>query len=501
MSATSTTDTGKTISVGALAPLKVMAIPAFVGVWAAMGPGVIWGAMAQGSGELIFWPYLTAKYGAAFLGILLPACIIQYWVNHEIARYTLTTGETFFTGLMRLNKWFALIVWLMLVVTFLWFGGYVSGGATAMYDLTGVNPLWFIFGTDARGGTLSWATVTIAVFLIGLLFSRVVYELIEKVMYAVIFITVAGLLISILNPTVLSTAGSFFAAYLNPLAIFVNGMPKTWDPKDADGVMTGIAFAGAGGFFNVMYSYWIRDKGHAMGKYAGRITSPITGKAESIPATGFAFEDTPENKKEYHSWMRYIRLDNGIGVGVNALTVMLMCWLAWAILLPKGEVPSGWKLAVTQAQFFQVSMGVVGRMLFLLIAAAFLSDSWLLIVDAVSRMHSDFVFHFIPGAEKIPFRTWYYIFVGILTVVSFITMLGSQPAELLLLGGVLNFMGMAVYMPALIYLNYKVIPQKFPAWTKPANITFWIVSIITAFYIIMAIIYLLFRLFGLRIIF
>lgn len=501
MSTTSTPEAEKTLSLGGLAPLKIFKVPVFVGIWAAMGPGVIWASMAQGSGELIFWPYLTAKYGAAFLGILLPACLIQYWVNQEIVRYTATTGETFFTGLMRLNKWFTLVVWLMLVVTFLWFGGYVSGGATAMYDLTGINPLGFIFGWDARGGTLSWATLTIIVFLAGLLFSRVIYELIEKLMYAVTIITVVGLVISILNPTVLAAAGSFFAAYLNPIAIFINGMPKNWDPKDADGVMTGIAFAGAGGFFNVMYSYWIRDKGHAMSKYAGRITSPITGKPESIPATGFAFEDTSENKKEYHSWIKYLRIDNAIGVGVNALTVMMMCWLAWAILLPKGEYPSGWKLAVTQAQFFQASMGAVGRILFLLIATAFLSDSWLLIVDAVSRMHSDFVFHFFPWAQRLSFRTWYYIFVGILTVISFVTMLGSQPAELLLLGGVLNFIAMAVYMPALIYLNYKVIPSKFPAWTRPAKITFWVVSIITAFYIIMGIIYILFRLFGIRIIF
>jgi len=88
MAAQSTAETGKTLSVGNLGPLKVLAVPAFVGIWAAMGPGVIWASLAQGSGELIWWPYLTAKYGAAFLGILLPACLMQYWVNQEIIRYT-----------------------------------------------------------------------------------------------------------------------------------------------------------------------------------------------------------------------------------------------------------------------------------------------------------------------------------------------------------------------------------------------------------------------------
>jgi len=502
MATTSATETpGKTLSLGRLAPLKVLAVPAFVGIWAAMGPGVIWAALAQGSGELIWWPYLTAKYGAAFLGILLPACLMQYWVNQEIVRYTVTTGETFFTGMMRLSKWFTLLLWLMLVVTFLWFGGYVSGGATAMYDLTKFNPLPFIFGADARGGTLFWAYLTIAVFLIGLLFSRVIYELVEKVMSVVVVITIVGLIISILNPTVLASAVNFFAAYLNPLAIFVNGMPAKWDPKDADTLLTGIAFAGMGGFFNVMYSYWVRDKGHGMSKYAGRITSPFTGKVEAIPATGYAFEDTPENKTNYLAWIKYLRIDNAIGVGLNAFTVMLMCWLAWAILLPKGEVPSGWKLAVVQAQFFEVAMGPIGRIIFLLVAAAFLSDSWLGIVDSVSRMHSDFFHHFFPWAQKLSFRTWYYIFVVILTVISGTTMLLTQPAPLLLAGGVLNFISMAIYMPVLIYLNYKVVPEKFPKWVKPANATFWITTIITAIYVVLGIIYLLFRLFGVRLIF
>lgn len=484
------------VTLGKLAPLKIMAMPAFVGIWAAMGPGVIWASIAQGSGELIWWPYLTAKYGAAFLGILLPACIIQIWVNHEIVRYTLTTGETFFTGLMRISKWFAFIMWIMLTVTFFWFGGLVSGGATAMFELTK-----FPSGWAAREGTLFWAYLTIAVFVCGLLFSKVVYTLIEKFMAVVVVVTVLGLLVSVLNSTILSTAGDFFAAYFNPFAIFVNGMPAKWDSKDADTLLTGIAFAGMGGFYNVMYSYWIRDKGHGMGKYAGRITSPITGKAESIPATGFAFEDTPENKKNYLAWINYLKFENIYGVAINALTVMLMCWLAWAILMPKGEVPGGWKLTVVQAQFFETTMGSFGRILFLIIGAAFLSDTWLGVADAASRMHADFVSHFFPGAKKLSLRTWYYIFVAILTLISIVTIQLAQPGELILLTGVFNFISMAMYMPVLIYLNYKVVPEKFPEWVRPARITFWISTCITAFYVILGIIYILFRLFGVRILF
>ena len=64
-------------------------IPAFPGLPALLGPGIVWMALAQGSGELVWWPYIIAKYGLGFLFLLIPACLLQYPVNYEIGRYTL----------------------------------------------------------------------------------------------------------------------------------------------------------------------------------------------------------------------------------------------------------------------------------------------------------------------------------------------------------------------------------------------------------------------------
>lgn len=486
MAAQETPKEEKTLSFGQLGPLRIRPVPVFIGIAAAMGPGVIWAAMAQGSGELIWWPYLTAKYGAAFVGILLPACIMQYFVNQEIIRYTATTGEGFFTGMSRLNKWYAGLLWIMLVITFLWFGGYASGGATATRELFG-------WPADPRTGTLFWAYLTIAIFVIAIVFGKVVYQVVEKFMYLITIVTVVGLIAAALNSRVLSTAGPFFAAYFNPFRVFTQGFPANWDPADLGTLLTGIAFAGMGGFFNVMYSYWIRDKGHSMAKYFGRVTSPVTGEPEAIPDTGFAFEDTEENRKNYLEWIKYLRIDNLIGIGVNAFTVMLMCWLAWAILMPKGEYPAGWKLAVVQSAFFGETIGPWARAVFLIVAAAFLSDSWLGIADAVSRMHADFFFANFSWAKRWSFRTWYYIFVGILTAISCITMLIAQPGPLLIAGGVLNFFAMTIYMPGLIYLNYFLVPKHLPSWTRPKTATLVVACIVTAIYLILGVWYLFAR--------
>ena len=79
-------------------------LPVFPGWMAALGPGVIWLALAQGSGELIWWPYLVAKYGLSFMVLLTPACLLQYPITIGIGRYTVATGESIFHGFIRLHS-------------------------------------------------------------------------------------------------------------------------------------------------------------------------------------------------------------------------------------------------------------------------------------------------------------------------------------------------------------------------------------------------------------
>jgi Mn2+/Fe2+ NRAMP family transporter len=94
-------------------------IPPFPGWAAALGPGIVWMALAQGSGELIWWPYIVAKYGLTFLFLLIPACLLQYPLTVEIGRYTLLTGESIFQGFIRLNRWFGIFLWILMTLSFL----------------------------------------------------------------------------------------------------------------------------------------------------------------------------------------------------------------------------------------------------------------------------------------------------------------------------------------------------------------------------------------------
>jgi hypothetical protein len=234
-------------------------------------------------------------------------------------------------------------------------------------------------------------------------------------------------------------------------------------------------------------AYWMRDKGIGMGKNVGRVTSPITGKAETIPATGFYFADTEANKKNYKSWVRYFSFENGVGVGLNLLTTIIMCWLAYALLLPKGIIPKGWEIAVVQSAFFEVAWGTVGKALFLIVAAAFLCDAWLQLTDGFSRIQADFFYSNIKGAQKLHYRTWYYIFVGIFTVLTVFTMALAQPGTLIVIRGVVAFLGMAVIAPAFVYLNYFMLPKAFPKWVRPHPVTQVLMLVCTATYMVLAV--------------
>jgi hypothetical protein len=455
-------------------------LPAFPGWRAALGPGIIWMALAQGSGELIWWPYVVAKYGLTFLVLLVPACLLQYPVTVQIGRYTLLTGETIFQGFFRLNRRLGIVLWVLMTLSFLWFGAFASAGGTALAALTN-----FPSGWTPRGQTLFWAYASIAIFVLAVLFSGVVYSMIERFMKAAAMVTVAGLLWACLQPEVLAVA----PAFLEGLVSVATPLPRAWDPADATKLLTAVTFAGLGGFWILFYSYWLRDKGSAMAAHIGRITGPLAGKPEAIPAEGHLPVDSPEAEGRWRTWRRYLSGDALIGIGGNLATTLMTCLLAYALLFPKGLLPQDYELAVVQARFFEVSWGAFGRILFLLVAAAFLTDTWLATADAVSRIQADIVYTVFPRARRLEVRQWYYVFLGVLTVITSLTMLVAAPGPLILTSAVIGFVGTVIFPAALWLLNRRLAPQ-LPAWAAPSLASQALLGVSFVAYVALAVAYL-----------
>jgi hypothetical protein len=466
---------------GILPPFKRAPLPPLPNLLKALGPGVIFMALAQGSGELIWWPYIIAKYGLSFLFLLLPACLLQFPVTYEIGRYTVLTGESIFQGFIRLHRGFAFGLWILMTLSFLWFGAFAAAGGTSLAALTN-----FPAGWSPRSQTLFWGYASMALFLAAILLSKVIYQLVETFMWAVALFTLVGLLWACANGEVLRALPPFVKA----LFVADLSMPRPWDPGDATKLLTAITFAGLGGFWTLFYSYWVRDKGAGMAYYMSRLTGPITGKAEAMPASGF-LPGNDEGLAHVRRWRRYLFWDVSIGVGGNLLTTLMTCLLAYALLFPKGLLPQGYELAVVQSRFFEVSWGPFGRILFLIVAAAFLSDTWLATVDAVSRIHTDCLYAFFPRSQAISVRGWYLIFLFLLTAITAATMGFAEPGPLILLSAVIGFVGTVLFTMALILLNHVYLPRHLPSAARPGwcNLIFLCVSCLA--YLLLAIAYLL----------
>ncbi|MCI0733405.1 MAG: Nramp family divalent metal transporter [Methylococcaceae bacterium] len=451
-----------------LSKLDRRPLPRFPGWRAALGPGIVWMALAQGSGELIWWPYLIAKYGLTFLCLLIPACLLQYPLNIEIGRYTLLTGESIFHGFIRLHRGLGIFLWLLMTVSFCWFGAFAAAGGTSLAALTGLPNGW-----PVADQTLFWGYATIALFLTAILFSRVVYVLVERFMKLVAVTTLIGLFWACGQPDVLQAVPDFVRGLSGP----TTPLPRPWDPGDASKLLTAIAFAGLGGFWILFYSYWLRDKGAGMAIHMGRITGPIAGKPEVVSRDGFMPDEHTENRERWRQWERYLRTDVLVGILGNLSTTLMTCLLAYALLFPAGLLPDDYELAVVQARFFEVAWGEVGRILFLVIAAAFLSDTWLATADGVSRMQADIVQVLIPKSRRWSQRACYYFSLALMTLVTCLTMPLDTPGTLILTSAVIGFAGTVIFPLALYFLNYRLLAPSLPAWARPARQSAWLLAL------------------------
>lgn len=462
-------------------PFQKKDLPPLRSILIALGPGMIWMALAQGSGELIWWPFIIAKYGLTFLFLLIPACLLQYPLTIEIGRYTLLTGEGIFQGFFRLHWVFGVSLWILMTLSFLWFGAFASAGGTALAALTQFPPDW-----SPRGQTLFWAYSSIGLFVVAIVFSRVIYILIERFMTGIALLTLVGLIWACATPQVIEAIPAFLIGLFGP----PGPLPQPWEPEDATKLLTAVTFAGLGGFWTLFYSYWLRDKGVGMAAHIGRITGPITGKPESIPAVGYLPAEGEDSPARWRRWMRYLLLDSGIGVAGNLLTTLMTCLLAYALLFPQGLLPEGYELAVVQSRFFEVNWGTAGRVIFLLVAAAFLSDTWLATADAVSRIQADIVYTFFPKSRRFEVRQWYYLFLGVLTVITSLTMLLEAPGPLILISAVIGFVGTVIFSIALLILNHYLLPPIIPAWARPGRLSWFLMILVCLVYGTAAIVYL-----------
>src|SRR3990167_6954543 len=421
----------------------------------AIGVGIVMMGLAIGTGELILWPHLVTKHGLGLLWLALLGISAQYFINQEVGRHSLATGEGFFTTSARVIKWSAAFWLISAVLLYVW-PGWASAIGTTLKELFGF------------GSHLMWSWFTLVLVLVLTFSGKVAYNMLEK-----------SLKITVPTFFILIVIISFLNLSLSDLFQAIAGVFSFGNiPKDVDiNVLLGaVVFAGAGGMLNLTVSLWYRDKQVGMGKYIGRITNPITGKQEAVAATGYTFDtNNSENMKRWRGWMRYVRVDQGLVFWLlGFITLFLLSVNAYTVLSPLGLIPEGLDVAVVQANIFGEQWGPIGFKLFLVMAFLMLFSVMWTVIDALTRMVSDIIYtNSHAGSFKKVFSWFknvslsklYYFTITAVVVVGALLIPLKQPLTLLVISGVLSGLTMAIYTPFLIYMNNPRLPKSIrPSW-------------------------------------
>ena len=409
--------------------------------WRLVGPGIVAGGVGLSSGEFVLWPFIASQVGLVLLWGALIGVITQFFLNMEVERYTLATGETAVTGFNRFWKHWGLVFAILVYFANLWPGWAISSATLASY----------LFG----GSATAIAVVSLIVIGVSLTFAPVIYVALERL----IFVKVAAVLILV----ILGMAFAIQPESWQALSSSMTNIGTIPEGLSIALVFGAIAFAGSGGGQNLCQSNWIRDKGFGMGQYVPRLVSPITGnvEAQASSVTSYIFEPTPANMARWRSWWRFANVEQVFSfVVVTVLTIGLTSMLAHSTLYGQPDLPNNVSFLRIEAARLDAMVGRWFGVLFLATGAFSLFGSAMGITDYTSRLAADIVkTTYMPNSRISESRLYFWLVWLMVGLGCSILLAGlSQPLTLLVISASTGGTIMFLYSMLLIVLNRKMLP-------------------------------------------
>ena len=419
-----------------------------------MGASVILAATAMGSGELIIWPFITTQVGIGLLWFMAIGFIAQYFLNMEIERYTLATGETAVTGFTRFWMPWGIFFILGAILPNAW-PGWATSGATV---------LTFIFEWG-EGARIPIAIIFLVAIGLALTLSPVIYQTLEKVQMVLIGIILLFVVVALF----IATNGSAWASVVTEVPEGVGNFFQSAQLIGAATLLGAIAFAGAGGANNLVQSNYIRDKQMGMGARIPQIVSPITGEEEAAPSLGYMFETNEENMRRWRAWWRIANQEQLITfLGLGLLITVVLSVLAYSTV---GVQDLGRDLDFIRAEgdvLKEVIAPWFGTF-FYIAGFVVLFSTNIGVIDYVSRLTADslkvtFLRESTFWSESKIYVTvaWFIIVAGSIIMLT----VSSQPLVLLIIASAGGGVVMFFYSGMLILLNRRALPEpiKLKSW-------------------------------------
>ena len=447
-----------------------------------MGPGIVMAGLAIGSGELIMWPWITSIVGAQLLWAAAIGIFLQLWINIEIGRWSIVTGESPFTGMVRVIKTIV-YVWVFMIVVGKFLPGWARETGIALRDL--------IFGPGHSSPPWAWTALVFAAVAAILFGPKVIYKAVERSIMFLIVVIVVGLIYVVWEIGSMDLFMAMWDGVTNifdfpdfPVPVFADD-GSIRDELSFSRFFGAVVFAGAGGLGNLYYAYYLREKGIGMGARMPTLMSAAHKHETKEMDTGYLYPETEENQKRFRDWFRYVVIDQVLFFWLlGSFTMFLFIFGALAVLHPIGLVPDRGSLVWDLASILEESMGTSGRYLFLVVGMAALFSTQLGGVDGGSRIFSDLLHTNFKFGKWFKLEQWYLILVSTTMIIGtfsvwFFEQYDIAGLDFLFISALIGGFAMAVYVPLLLYMNLTYLPKS----ARPGWINIFFMVIASAMYI------------------
>jgi hypothetical protein len=408
------------------------------------GPAIILGALSVGGFEAYHAGFMGAKLFVGIFWLYWVSSICQLFLNQEIARYTMATGETILQGFSRMGppklwSWFSAIFCWVQVAWPAWISGAAAGAVACMG-----------FGTWQ-----AWTLVALVAVFIVFASSKYVYNALEIIMYASFVVANIGLAFFTVTMSTPAAAAETAKGWIS-VGLFPAGITL--------GMIGPFLLQPAGAFWNFWHTYWVREKGMGMGKYFGRVTG-LAYKPEDIRRSGYIFDaNNPVELAKFKKWLRL----NSITLAVFFVILGGVFFTYFASLagysaktIYKMDVPSGWKIAIVLSEIFKSAYGQLGYVFFGIILIFALFDTQFSVYDGIARMWADSFYLEHPDTfGKRSYRYWYFLVLAALVIYGSLSLWLKTPYVLWLIANWLGTAAQAYITYMIIILNRRLLPQK-----------------------------------------
>jgi len=386
-----------------------------------LGPGLIVTGSIVGSGELIATTTLAAKAGFILLWFLILSCIIKTFIQIELGRYCISSGETTLQAFSHLpgpRNW---LVWwwpIMMAGTFLQLGGIV-GGVGQILDIAFGSPLG-----DHRIWTIPIALSGI-LLLIGGKYGRV-----EKITIFLVFLFSA---VTVLCGLLLQ--GTIYAIQPSQIA---GGLRFQLPREGLTLAFAAFGITGVGATELVFYPYWCMEKGYA------RSTGPRS--------------DSTEWQARARGWIRVLRIDAWLSTVVFTVVTVAFFLLGAAVLHSQGLVPKENEMVQTLSEMYTKTIGPLGMAIFLVGAFAVLYSTFFVSTASHARVMADCVnvlglVRIGDSAHRLRWIRGFVLAFPVLYTLAY--WLHAKPVLLVVIGALFQASTLPFIAFAAIYLRYR----------------------------------------------